>query len=97
MGFSAGVELGAPVAMHAMLDMAVPNVEMHVYGDGRNRGDSLPDGSRMTGGLTDRKNIPCGTWQYRFNGWFRDLGFLPMPGVETRAARDVMAFVSRRG
>lgn len=79
----------------AMIDMRVPNVEMHVYGNGRHPGDSLPDGSRMTGGLTDRRNIPFGTWQYRFIDWFRDLGFLQKPGVETKAARDVMTFAAQ--
>jgi len=43
----------------------------------------------MSGGLTDRNGWPFGTWQYRFIDWFRDLGFLQKPGVETQAARDV--------
>ena len=81
--------------VRAMIDMRVPNVEMHVYGNGRHPGDSLPDGSRMTGGLTDRRNIPFGTWQYRFIDWFRDLGFLQKPGVETKAAKDVATFVAQ--
>ena len=34
-----------------------------------------------------------GTWQDRFVDWFRDLGFLEKPGVETKAERDVAAFV----
>ena len=55
----------------------------------------LPDGSHMTGGLTDRNDTPFGTWQYRFIDWFRDLGFLQKPGVETKAAKDVAAFVSQ--
>ena len=46
------------------------------------------------GGLTDRGDIPLGTWQARFVDWFRDLGFLQKPGVETKAARDVAAFVA---
>jgi endo-1,4-beta-xylanase len=79
----------------AMLQMSVPNIEMHIYGNGRHPGDPLPDGSRMSGGLTDRNNIPYGTWQYRFIDWFRDLGFLQKPGVETKAARDVAAFASQ--
>jgi endo-1,4-beta-xylanase len=78
----------------AMLDLGVPNIEMHIYGNGRHPGDPLPDGSHMTGGLTDRGGIPFGTWQYRFIDWFRDLGFLQKPGVETKAAKDVAAFVS---
>jgi len=60
----------------AMLANKVPNIEMHIYGKGRHPGDPLPDGSRMTGGLTDRNNTPFGTWQFRFIDWFRDLGFL---------------------
>ncbi len=80
---------------NAMLTLGVPNIEMHLYGNGRHPGDPLSDGSRMTGGLTDRGNIPFGTWQNRFTDWFRDLGFLQKPGVETKAARDVALFVSQ--
>jgi endo-1,4-beta-xylanase len=76
----------------AMLQAGIPNVEMHIYGNGRHPGDPLSDGSHMTGGLTDRNGIPFGTWQSRFIDWFRDLGFLQKPGVETKAARDVKAF-----
>jgi len=79
----------------AMLQAGVPNVEMHIYGNGRHPGDALADGSRMTGGLTDRRGIPFGTWQDRFIDWFRDLGFLQKPGVETRAAADMAAFVKQ--
>ena len=79
----------------AMLVIGVPNIEMHIYGNGRHPGDSLPDGSRMTGGLTDRNGIPLGTWQDRYIDWFRDLGFLQKPGVETKAAKDVAAFVAQ--
>ncbi len=78
----------------AMLGIGVPNIEMHIYGNGRHPGDLLSDGSHMTGGLTDRNNTPFGTWQNRFIDWFRDLGFLQKPGVETKAARDVAAFVA---
>jgi len=80
----------------AMLASKVPNIEMHIYGNGRHPGDSLPDGSHMTGGLTDRNNTPFGTWQFRFIDWFRDLGFLERPGVETKAAKDVAAYISQR-
>ena len=80
----------------AMLAMSVPNIEMHLYGNGRHPGDPLPDGSRMSGGLTDRNDTPFGTWQYRFIDWFRDLGFLQKPGMETKAARDVAAFVNAK-
>ncbi len=79
---------------NAMLAAGVPNVEMHIYGNGRHPGDPLPDGSRMTGGLTDRNDTPFGTWQFRYIEWFRELGFLQKPGVETKAARDIAAFVN---
>jgi acetyl esterase/lipase len=79
----------------AMLGAGIPNIEMHIYGNGRHPGDALPDGSRMSGGLTDRNGIPYGTWQNRFVDWFRDLGFLQKPGVETKAAKDIAAFVSQ--
>jgi endo-1,4-beta-xylanase len=49
----------------------------------------------MTGGLTHRNGIPFGTWQDRYIDWFRDLGFLQKPGVETKAARDLMTFVNQ--
>jgi endo-1,4-beta-xylanase len=77
---------------NAMLAISLPNIELHIYGNGRHPGDALPDGSRMTGGLTDRGDTPFGTWQYRFIDWFRDLGFLGKPGVETKAAKDLAAF-----
>lgn len=79
----------------AMLTAAVPNIEMHLYGNGRHPGDPLPDGSRMSGGLTDRANMPFGTWQNRFIDWFRDLGFLQKSGVETKAAKDTAAFLTQ--
>jgi endo-1,4-beta-xylanase len=79
----------------AMLREGIPNVEMHIYGNGRHPGDALSDGSRMSGGLTDRNGIPFGTWQDRFIDWFRDLGFLQKPGVETKAARETAVFVSQ--
>jgi len=79
----------------AMLQAGVPNVEMHIYGNGRHPGDQLSDGTRMSGGLTDRNGMPFGTWQDRFIDWFRDLGFLQKPGVETKAARDIAAFLAQ--
>ena len=63
--------------------------------DGRHPGDPLPDGSHMTGGLSDRNGIPFGTWQDRFIDWFRDLGFLQKPGVETKAAGDIATFMAQ--
>jgi hypothetical protein len=74
----------------AFLRARIPNLEMHIYGNGRHPGDALPEGGTMSGGLTDRGAIPFGTWQFRFIDWFRDLGFLQKPGIETKAARDVM-------
>jgi endo-1,4-beta-xylanase len=79
----------------AMLATGVPNIEMHIYGNGRHPGDPLSDGSRMSGGLTDRSGTPFGTWQYRYIDWFRDLGFLQKPGVETKAAKDIAVFLSQ--
>jgi endo-1,4-beta-xylanase len=67
----------------AMLKARVPNVEMHIYGNGVH-----------ANGLKDRDDTPFGTWQFRFIDWFRDLGFLGKPGVETKAARDVAAYVA---
>jgi hypothetical protein len=81
--------------MSAMLRAGIPNVEMHIYGNGRHPGDPLPDGTRMSGGLTDRNGIPFGKWQDRYIEWFRDLGFLQKPAVETKAARDTAAFLSQ--
>ena len=78
----------------AMLNAGIPNLEMHIYGNGRHPGDALSDGSRMSGGLTHRNGIPFGTWQDRYMDWFRDLGFLQKPGLETKAAKDITAFVS---
>ena len=79
----------------AMLALRIPNLEMHIYANGRHPGDPLRDGSHMTGGLTDRNGIPFGTWQFRFMEWFRDLGFLQPPGVETKAARDISFYMSQ--
>jgi acetyl esterase/lipase len=79
----------------AMLAARVPNLEMHIYANGRHPGDPLRDGSRMSGGLTDRKGIPFGTWQFRFIDWFRDLGFLDAPGVETKAQKDIVFYMSQ--
>ena len=81
---------------NAMLALGVPNIEMHLYGNGRHPGDPLGGGARMSGGLTDRNNTPYGSWQFRFIDWFRDLGFLQKPGVETKAAKDIAAFVSHQ-
>src|SRR3954471_417014 len=80
----------------AMLQAGIPNVEMHMYGNGRHPGDPLPDGSRMSAGLADRNGMPFGKWQDRFIDWFRDLGFLQKAGTETKAARDIAAFVAQK-
>ena len=79
----------------AMLAVRVPNLEMHIYANGSHPGDLLRDGSHMSGGLTDRRGIPFGTWQFRFIDWFRDLGFLEPPGVETKAAKDIAFYLSQ--
>jgi endo-1,4-beta-xylanase len=79
----------------AMLQAGIPNLEMHIYGHGRHPGEVMPDGSRMSAGLGDKNGIPFGKWQDRFIDWFRDLGFLQKPGVETKAAREVAAFVAQ--
>jgi alpha/beta hydrolase fold len=80
---------------NAMLAIGVPNIELHIYANGRHPGDPLSDGSRMSGGLTDRNGTPYGTWQIRFIDWFRDLGFLQKLGVETKAARDSAEFTKQ--
>jgi acetyl esterase/lipase len=79
----------------AMVALRIPNIEMHIYGNGRHPGDPLRDGTHMTGGLTDRNGTPFGTWQLRFIDWFRDLGFLQPPGVETKAAKDISYYLQQ--
>lgn len=74
----------------AMIGAGIPNVEMHIYGNGYH-----PGTRGATGGLTDRKGIPFGTWPDRFVDWFRDLGFLNPPGEPTKAALDSEEFVSQ--
>jgi hypothetical protein len=68
----------------AMLKAGVPNLEMHIYGNGGHGG-----------GLTARGGIPFGTWTDRYVDWFRDLGFLRNPGTPTKAAADVDAFAKK--
>lgn len=85
----AGHALWADEFFGAFLRARIPNLEMHIYGNGRHPGDPLPEGGNMAGGLNDRLGTPFGTWQYRFIDWFRDIGFLGKPGAETKAARDV--------
>ena len=79
----------------AMLGLRVPNLEMHIYGNGRHPGDPLPDGTHMQGGLSDRDGTPFGTWQFRFIDWLRDLGFLQKNGIQTKAAKDLLLYTSR--
>jgi endo-1,4-beta-xylanase len=69
----------------AFLNASVPNLEMHIYGNGVH-----------ANGMKDRNGEPFGTWHERFIDWFRDLGFLQKPGVETRAAKDVAAYAEKR-
>jgi len=68
----------------AMLKLGAPNLEMHIYGNGVHGG-----------ALKHRDGIPFGTWPDRFVDWFRDLGFLQKPGIETKAAKDVAARITR--
>ena len=70
----------------AMLKAGVPNLEMHVYGNGGHGG-----------GLTARGGIPFGTWTDRYVDWFKDLGFLGPRGAPTKAAADVEAFARKQG
>ena len=80
----------------AMLKARVPNVEIHIYAEGHHPGDRVgPDEPPSTGGLTDRGFIPYGTWQNRFIEWFQNLGFLGKSGVETKAAKDIAAYMSQ--
>jgi acetyl esterase/lipase len=79
----------------AMLALRIPNIEMHLYGNGAHPGDARPDGARMSGGLTYRNFTPYGTWQDRFIDWFRDLGFLQKTGVPTKAAKDIEAYLAK--
>ena len=80
----------------ALLDDGVPNVEMHIYARGHHPGDKVGPGEPpASGGLTDLGFIAYGTWPQRFVEWFRDLGFLDKPGVETQAAKDVAANLNR--
>lgn len=81
----------------AMLNANVPNVEMHIYARGRHPGDTpYPGDGPSTSGLTDRGGIALGTWHLRFIDWARDLEFMGKPGVETRAARDIVANIERQ-
>jgi acetyl esterase/lipase len=68
----------------AMLKAGVPNLEMHIYGNGGHGG-----------GLTAHGGIPFGTWTDRYVDWFKDLGFLGKPGAPTKAAADVEAFAKK--
>ena len=65
-----------------MLKASVPNLEMHIYGRGRH-------------GVGADEPIPYAAWRERYLDWFRDLGFLGKPGVETKAAADVAAFAKK--
>ena len=80
----------------AMLNAGIPNVEMHIYARGHHPGDKVgPEEPPSTGGLSNRGGIAYGTWQERYLEWMRDLGFLGKPGVETQAAKDVAANLTR--
>lgn len=68
----------------SMLRQGVPNIEIHMYGNGWHGG-----------GIKDRGGIPYGTWNDRFIDWFRDLGFLGKPGETTKAAQDIEAHLKK--
>ena len=68
----------------AMLKQEVPNIEIHMYGNGWHGG-----------GFQDRGGIPYGTWTDRYIDWFRDLGFLQKPGIKTKAAVDIEVRLSK--
>ncbi|MES1166497.1 MAG: alpha/beta hydrolase, partial [Pseudomonadota bacterium] len=80
----------------AMLRDGVPNVEIHIYARGHHPGDKVgPDEIPATGGLSSMGGMAMGKWSERYLDWFRDLGFLGKPGVETQAAKDVAANLKR--
>jgi len=54
-----------------------------------------PDEPPSTGGFSNRGFIALGTWPARLIDWFRDLGFLNKPGIETQAAKDIAANIAR--
>jgi acetyl esterase/lipase len=66
----------------AMLDAAVPNIELHLFGSGVH-------GSPSEGDAT-----PLGQWRARFEEWLADLGFLGPPGSVTKARADMLRFAS---
>lgn len=68
----------------AMLEKEVPNIEIHMYGNGWHGG-----------GIKDRGGIPYGTWPNRYIDWFRDLGFLDKPGTPTKSAKDIEAYLAK--
>ena len=79
-----------------MLTANIPNVEMHISARGHHPGDRVEaDEPPSTGGLTNRGHIAYGTWPERYLEWMRDLGFLSKPGVETIAAKDATANLTR--
>ena len=71
---------------------------MHIYARGHHPGDKVvlpmsrrpPRRPARTG-----DSSPTAPWPERFLDWFRDLGFLGKPGVETQAAKDVAANLNR--
>ena len=88
--------LWATEYFNAMLADGVPNVEMHIYSRGHHPGDKTkPDEPPSSGGLSDRGFIAYGKWGERYLDWFKDLGFMQAPGIETQAAKDVAANLGR--
>ena len=66
-----------------MLKARVPNLEMHIYGNGVHGN-----------GLNDRDGMPFGTWQDRFIDWFRDLGSSASPASKRRRRRSIAAHLA---
>lgn len=89
----------------AMLDAAVPNIEMHLYGSGvHGAGQGIPLSRKICrhahicrqtcGSRVDWRVYYTAGWTDRFVEWFEGLGFLAASGVPTKAARDVHAFAT---
>jgi acetyl esterase/lipase len=88
--------LWATEYFNAMLADGVPNVELHIFARGHHPGDKVGAGEPPSGGgLNDRGFIAYGKWGERYLDWFKDLGFMQAPGVETQAAKDVAANLNR--
>ncbi|WP_309009118.1 alpha/beta hydrolase [Pelagicoccus sp. SDUM812005] len=80
----------------ALLEVGVPNCELHIYARGVHPGDnSQASQAPATAGISSRGGVAFGKWQESCLHWLDDLGFLEKPGVETQAARDTAANLDR--